>query len=110
MEYPMTRAIGLTIVAALALAASPSAAQEKAPRLGQAAAERLCAECHAVRGGDLRSPFSSAPTFPTIAAVPGMTATALQVALQTSHRSMPNIVLQPDERQDIVTYILSLKQ
>ena len=105
----MTRAIGLAIVAALALAASPSAAQEKAPRLGFAAAERLCAECHAVRGGEVRSPFSSAPAFPTIAAVPGMTAMALRVALETSHRSMPNIMLQPDERQDIVTYILSLK-
>ncbi len=105
----MTRASGLAVLAVLTLVAGQVAAQEKTPRLGLAAAERLCAECHAVRGGELRSPFSSAPAFPTIAAVPGMTAMALRVALETSHRSMPNIMLQPDERQDIVTYILSLK-
>ena len=76
MEYPMTRASGLAVLAVLTLVAGQVAAQEKTPRLGLAAAERLCAECHAVRGGELRSPFSSAPAFPTIAAVPGMTAMA----------------------------------
>ena len=31
---------------------------------------------------------------------------ALSAALNTSHATMPNIVLEPDERADIVTYIL----
>ena len=47
--------------------------------------------------------------FTVIADVRGMSAMALHVALQTSHRSMPNIVLDPQERADVVAYILSLK-
>jgi predicted DNA-binding transcriptional regulator YafY len=39
-----------------------------------------------------------------------MTATALYVTLQTSHRIMPNLMFEPDELRDIVVYILSLKE
>jgi hypothetical protein len=38
-----------------------------------------------------------------------MTAIALTAVLTTSHRLMPNIILQPDERRDVIAYILSLK-
>jgi hypothetical protein len=38
-----------------------------------------------------------------------MTAMALAAALNTSHHSMPNIVLAADEQADIIAYILSLK-
>jgi hypothetical protein len=44
-----------------------------------------------------------------IAATPGMTSIALTAALLTSHRLMPNIMLEPDERRDVIAYILSLK-
>jgi len=103
----MMRAIGLA--ALLVLTTAPGAAQDRAVRLGEAAAQRLCADCHAVRRGELRSPFSGAPAFPVIAMVPGMTAAALRVALHTSHRIMPDIMLGPDERDDVVAYILSLQ-
>jgi hypothetical protein len=38
-----------------------------------------------------------------------MTSIALSAALLMSHRLMPNIVLQADERRDVIAYILSLK-
>jgi len=38
-----------------------------------------------------------------------MTAIALSAGLNTSHRSMPNIMLERDEQADIIAYILSLK-
>jgi hypothetical protein len=38
-----------------------------------------------------------------------MSAMALNVALLSSHRSMPNIVLDAKERTDVVAYILTLK-
>jgi hypothetical protein len=38
-----------------------------------------------------------------------MSAMALNVALLTSHRSMPNIVLDAQERADIIAFILTLK-
>jgi hypothetical protein len=56
-----------------------------------------------------QSPNEDAPAFRDIAVTPGMTAMALSVALNTSHRIMPNIVLAPDEQADIMAYILSLK-
>jgi hypothetical protein len=38
-----------------------------------------------------------------------MTAAALTVALRTSHRTMPNIMLEPPELDNVIAYILSLK-
>jgi hypothetical protein len=51
----------------------------------------------------------NAPRFQAIASIPGMTAIALSAALNTSHHSMPNIMLAPDEQADIIAYILSRK-
>jgi hypothetical protein len=31
------------------------------------------------------------------------------VALQTSHRTMPNLVLKDDETRNVIAYILSLR-
>jgi mono/diheme cytochrome c family protein len=100
---------GCGLLIALSLAASRSEAQEKGARLGRMAAHLLCADCHATRPGQARSPAASAPTFEAIAAVPGMTSSALRVTLQTSHRTMPNLMLEGDELGEIVDYILSLK-
>jgi hypothetical protein len=70
---------------------------------------RLCAECHALQKQYSRSPNANAPHFQAVASIPGMTATALSAALNTSHRAMPNIMLPADEQADITAYILSLK-
>jgi mono/diheme cytochrome c family protein len=88
----------------------PSAAQEvgSAGR-GLALARQVCAQCHAVQKQQTESPNADAPGFQDIASIPGMTAMALSAALNTSHQTMPNLVLDPDERADIVAYILGLK-
>ena len=39
-----------------------------------------------------------------------MTSVALTVALQTAHGKMPNFVLKGSAREDIIAYILSLKE
>jgi cytochrome c len=100
----------LAAVIALAMPAGHGAGQE----IGQSSrgltlAQQLCAECHAVQKEYPRSPNANAPRFQAIAAIPGMTATALSAALNTSHRAMPNILLAADEQADIIAYILSLK-
>lgn len=104
------RQVGLLAVIALSLTTAPGGAQEigQASR-GLALAQHLCTQCHAVQKGDKRSPNEDAPRFQVIASVPGMTAMALSAALNTSHTSMPNVMLQADERADIIAYILSLK-
>lgn len=102
--------VRLMAMVVLTLATGPGGAQEIGqPGRGLVAAQRLCAQCHAVQKGQTRSPNGNAPRFQTIAAVPGMTAIALSAALNTSHRSMPNIMLERDEQADIIAYILSLK-
>jgi cytochrome c len=76
---------------------------------GFALAQQLCAQCHAVQKDAAASPNPAAPRFQTVASVPGMTSIALAAALNTSHRTMPNILLEPGEQADIIAYILSLK-
>jgi hypothetical protein len=39
-----------------------------------------------------------------------MTAMALSAALQSSHRSMPNVMLDSNQLSSIVAYILSLRR
>jgi cytochrome c len=103
----MIRAVGVLLL--VGLAGGAAGAQEVGrPESGRALTQRICADCHAVVPGQ-RSPRAGAPTFEAIAAVPGMTTAALTVALRTSHRTMPNIVLEAQELDDVVAYILSLK-
>ena len=106
------RAKHVMLAAAIALL-TPTAhgeAQEIGqPGRGFVLAQRLCAECHAIQKEYSRSPNANAPRFQAIASIPGMTATALSAALNTSHRAMPNIMLPADEQADIIAYILSLK-
>jgi mono/diheme cytochrome c family protein len=77
---------------------------------GRILARQVCGACHAVQAQAFGSPNSRAPSFATIAATPGMTAMALNVFLNTSHRTMPNIIVTPDQTKEIVAYILSLKK
>jgi cytochrome c len=104
----MRRAVWILVLSALA--GSPAGSQEVGqPEEGRALTQRICADCHAVLRGQGPSPRAGAPTFEAIAAVPRMTAAALTVALRTSHRTMPNIMLEPRELDDVIAYILSLK-
>ncbi len=77
---------------------------------GRLLAQQVCSECHAVGKQDLGSPNSQAPSFARIADTPGMTAIALNVFLNTSHPTMPNIILTNDQTNEIVDYILSLRK
>jgi mono/diheme cytochrome c family protein len=106
---PIVRLFGM-IGMALLLAPVQSWAQDNGEvTKGMALAQQVCAECHAVDKLQARSPNSAAPRFETIAKVSGMTSIALNVALQTSHRLMPNLILEEDQRRNVIAYILSLK-
>ena len=79
------------------------------PEKGETIARKSCVACHAINGGITASPNLNAPPFARLAQTPGMTAIALRAALQTSHRTMPNLVLRKRHREDVIAYILSLK-
>ena len=66
-------------------------------------------EFHAVKEDQAVTPNPNAQRFVTIAAGPGMSSTALYAALQISHGAMPNVILDSNQMENIVTYILSLR-
>jgi mono/diheme cytochrome c family protein len=68
-----------------------------------------CAACHAI-GDEARSPESKAPRFADVAAMPSTTELSLKVFLRSSHKNMPNIMLEPDEIDAAANYILGLKK
>ena len=72
-------------------------------------ARRVCAECHAVLPSETTSPNAKAPTFKAVANTPGMTATALTAWFRTSHPTMPNLIIDPDDMDDLIAYILTLR-
>jgi len=106
----MKRMICLVSFLALWVAVSPGHAQGVGdPQGGLALAQRVCSECHAIRRGEVRLPISGAPTFLELATTPGMTVIALMVALTTPHAGMPMFMLTAEQREDVIAYILSLR-
>jgi mono/diheme cytochrome c family protein len=99
------------VLAGLSLSLSPTLfAQESGePGRGLSVARSNCATCHAVARGENASPNPIAPPFQRVANVPGMTAMALNHLMHSSHKTMPLIVLPPDEQWHLVAYILSLR-
>ena len=103
-------AISLGIVLGLTLAAlQPLSAQGSRGNVesGRRYAIAWCSGCHSVVPNTVGI---FAADFAEVAKLPSTTALSLKVFLQTSHRSMPNFILQPEEANDIVAYILSLRR
>jgi mono/diheme cytochrome c family protein len=101
----------VSLVALLALSAASGNAHAQTvgdPKEGLTLAQQVCAECHATVPQQDRSPNVRAPRFVDIANAPGMTRTALMVALTTPHAGMPMFTLTSKERDDIIAYVLGL--
>jgi cytochrome c len=78
-------------------------------RRGRALAEQWCSRCHAVAPNEAaRDP--DAPDFADVSAERSATAYGLRVFLRTPHATMPNFILDPDDIDDIASYIVSLKR
>jgi len=76
---------------------------------GYRLARAWCKDCHAIdttTAGVAGHP----PDFVAIANRPATTALSLKVFFNTSHRNMPNLVIAPDQADDLANYILSLKR
>ena len=96
--------------ATLALIAPSPHAQDGDATAGYAFARQACSACHVVEA-EQHAPrlLVIGPAFRDIANTHGMTATALQVFLTTSHPKMPNLILTPDEIADVSAYVLALR-
>jgi tetratricopeptide (TPR) repeat protein len=78
-------------------------------RRGFTYAEKNCSGCHNILRTDAASPNRQAPPFKKIANTPGMSITALTVWSRTAHQTMPNLVIAPNDMDDLIAYILGLR-
>jgi mono/diheme cytochrome c family protein len=97
------------LAVALALLPSAAAAVELGNKeRGLAYAQQVCADCHAVEK-DTSYLFTDIPSFQEIADTQGMSPRALAVWLQTSHPNMPDLIIPPDDMDNVIAYIMSLR-
>ena len=97
------------------LAASACAANAQNPpgdaEAGRTYARQVCSPCHAVTAEQAaQRVIAIGPDFQAIANTPGMTATALRAFLQTPHPKMPNLILTPEQSDDVIVFLLSLRE
>ena len=85
------------------------AARPPTARPGYRLAAAWCKDCHSIEAATAGA-SSGPPDFTAIADRRSTTALSLKVFLQTSHPTMPNLILKPDETDSLVNYILSLKR
>ena len=117
------RVVLALIVAALGVACSVPGpnADEKAPAdksqmpagdaaRGFAYASEVCSACHAIAGGDRRSPRPAAPSFQSLADRPDMSRIGLAVLMQNSHKEMPDLIVGSPEIADLWAYIATLER
>lgn len=114
----MSRSAWIRIFVALLLAIAAlllirlhvaSGAQQDSVSAGRRLAEAWCRECHAFETGDAGT-MGRAPDFVRIANRTSTTELSLKVFLRTNHRSMPNLIIAPNEADDLAQFILSLKR
>lgn len=112
-HYRLGRAFGVaSAVLALALFSpdAPAITQDQAgsAAAGRAIAQETCVECHVLgRMTGNENPSVGRP-FQDIANS-GLTELGLRVFFRSPHRDMPNFHFTPEETDDLIAYILSLK-
>jgi mono/diheme cytochrome c family protein len=99
------------VASAILAAQFPVFAQpvEGDPASGRQIATTLCSSCHRVLPMTL-SDKTDPPSFQSIAELPSTTGISLNVFLHSNHRNMPDFIISSTESNDLIAYILSLKQ
>jgi len=98
----------LSLAITVSAVASALAAEEVGdPQAGFEYAKNVCSACHGISAE--RSPMKKATRFREVADRPGVTGTVLRVWMETSHPTMPNIIIEKQDMLNVIAYILSLK-
>jgi mono/diheme cytochrome c family protein len=111
MMLPYIVAVAIS-AAALPLHATPLDGNQAS---GRQIATKLCSSCHHVLPmlfpdrGDSRD-GGDPPSFQSIANLPSTTGLSLNVFLHSNHKNMPNLILSHADSDDLIAYIVSLKQ
>ncbi len=101
-------ALAALVLIRLHTAAGAPAGQDSISN-GRRLAEAWCRECHSL---ETASPgvLRRAPDFIGIANRTSTTELSLKVFLRSNHQSMPNLIIAPDQADDLVRFILSLRR
>ena len=76
---------------------------------GHRLAEAWCKKCHSIEPASSGT-LGRAPDFVRIANRTSTTELSLKVFLRSNHRNMPNLIIAPDQADDLAQFILSLKR
>jgi mono/diheme cytochrome c family protein len=76
------------------------------PSIGRQTAATLCVPCHQVDETRRDGP----PSFVDVAEMPSTTALPLRIFVRSNHKEMPNLIISDAQTDDLIAYILSLKQ
>jgi len=98
-----------SLIAGMVSAASAQAPVAGDPQAGRAYALKNCVNCHMVSPSQSPS-VRTAPSFQAIADMQSTTEMSLHAFLTTTHPRMPNYIVPPNNGQDVVAYILSLRK
>ena len=88
----------------------PGLAQAQDVERGHQLATRWCANCHVVERTAATASADGLPTFPAIAANPRTTPELLRATMTAQHGRMPDLSISKAQQDDLVAYILSLRQ
>lgn len=105
MRFAQITGLGL----AAALAGAGAAMAQDVPS-GREIASRWCANCHVTGLSGQASGNDAAPSFPAIAARPGLSQQSLEAAIAGPHPRMPDFHLSQAGIADVAAYILSLRK
>lgn len=94
---------------ALAVLFIPSLAIAQDAMQGHEIASRWCSSCHVIERSATSAPTDALPTFPAIAAKPGLSTDQLRAAMNPQHSRMPDFALSRRQQDDLVAYIYSLR-
>lgn len=103
--------IGFLTSAQTASGMKASSPKSVDPSVGRHLAETVCSACHQISATSPNpGPSSGAPNFVDISRMPSLSELAIKVFLRTSHPTMPNFILSPEEIDSVTAYILILAQ
>jgi mono/diheme cytochrome c family protein len=107
----MMRWIPYLVAATLLAVQFPAFAQppDGDPASGRQLATKLCSSCHRVLPMTLPDK-ADPPSFQSIADLPSTTELSLNVFLRSNHNNMPDFMVSSAVSNDLIAYILSLKQ
>ncbi len=105
----VTSRVLLAVALLLAPSATASAETFGDTDNGAKLALEQCAECHLMPGGPEPTNRLKGPNFVDISALPSTTRMSLTVWFRTPHPNMPNLIIEEEDANDLIAYLLSLK-